>query len=68
MEKNKFSIMVRIIYIFIFILISCNYTSYRVTINNNVLNNYDTNYVIINKDSIVHDTDTLTEWNYKKIE
>lgn len=46
---------------------SCIY-GYKVTINNNNLNNYDTTVIIINKDSIIYNNDTLTEWNYKKIE
>ena len=65
MEKNKFSIMVKILSI---LLTSCSYIySYKVTINDNNLNIYDTNYNIIYKDSIIISSgDTLTEWNYKK--
>lgn len=67
MEKNKFSIMVRIIYILMILLFSSCIYGYKVTINNNNLNNYDTSVIIINKDSIIYNNDTLTEWNYKKI-
>jgi hypothetical protein len=60
--------MVRIIYIlFILLFTSCIY-GYKVTINNNNLNHHDSNYVIIHKDNMIYLNDTLTEWNYKKIE
>lgn len=51
----------------ILLMTSCIY-GYKVTINNNNLNQHDSNYVIIHKDNMIYLNDTLTEWNYKKIE